>query len=185
MITVLLLAHSDFGASQANRALLHGLNDLPGLEVAELYALYPDGRIDFAVERERVLRANRLVLQFPLCWYSTPPLLKHWEDAVLTPLFYLEPDIAASTAGLPVLAATTTGGASGSYQPGGATGMTIDELFAPLRATARKCAWLWQPPFALHDVRTLDDDALVRAGEEYRSVILSTPTREQRLEIAA
>ncbi len=133
MTTVLLLAHPDFAASRANRALLAGLNDLPGLEVAELYALYPNGQIDFAVERERVLRADRLVLQFPLYWYSTPPLLKHWEDAVLTPLFYLEPDIAALMAGLPVLAATTTGGVSGSYQPGGATGMTIDELFAPLR----------------------------------------------------
>ena len=180
MTTVLLLAHSDFAASRANQALLRGLNHLPGLEVADLYALYPDGRIDFAVERERVLRADRLVLQFPLFWYSTPPLLKHWEDAVLTPLFYLEPGVAASTAGLSVLAATTTGGVSGSYQPGGATGMTIDELFAPLRATTRKCGWLWQPPFALHDVRNLDAAALARAGEEYRSVILSTPMRDQR-----
>ncbi len=185
MTTVLLVAHPDFAASRANRALLAGLDDLPGLEVAELYALYPHGQIDFAAERERVLRADRLVLQFPLYWYSTPPLLKHWEDAVLTPLFYLEPDIAASTAGLPVLAATTTGGVQGSYQRSGATGMTIDELFAPLRATARKCGWLWQAPFALYDVRTLDDAALARAGEEYRSVIVSLPKLEQRLEVAA
>jgi putative NADPH-quinone reductase len=220
MTTLLLLAHPDFAASRANRALLAGLNDLPGLEVAELYALYPNGQIDFMVERERMLRTDRLVLQFPLYWYSTPPLLKHWEDAVLTPLFYLEPDIAASMAGLPVLAATTTGGVSESYQPGGATGMTIDELFAPLipaalsgdryqshilhvaapptprayrstrraagiRATARKCGWLWQAPFALHDVRNLNDAALARAGEDYRSVILSAPMLEQRLEVAA
>lgn len=185
MNTVLLLAHPDFTASRANRALLVGLDDLPGLEIAELYALYPDGRIDFAIERERVLRADRLVLQFPLCWYSTPPLLKHWQDAVLTPLFYREPDIAASTAGLPVLAATTTGGPAASYLPGGPTGMTIDELFAPLKATARKCGWLWQAPFALYDVRNLDDAALARAGDDYRSTILSVPMLEQRSEVAA
>ena len=185
MTTVLLLAHPNLAASRANRALLAGLNDLPGLDVAELYALYPDGQIDVGVERERVLRAGRLVLQFPLYWYSTPPLLKQWEDAVLTRLFSLEPDIAASTAGLPVLAAATTGGVSGSYQPGGATGMTMDELFAPLRATARKCGWLWQAPFALHDVRNLDDAALARAGEAYRSVILSAPMLERRLDVAA
>jgi putative NADPH-quinone reductase len=185
LITVLLLAHPDFAASRANRALLAGLNDLPGLEVAELYALYPDGKIDVAVERERVLRADRLVLEFPLQWYSTPPLLKYWQDAVLTPLFYLEPSLAASTAGLPVLAATTTGGPSASYQPGGAGGMTIDELFAPLRATARKCSWLWQAPFALHDVRNLDDAAMARASEDYRSVILSAPMLEQRSEVVA
>ena len=185
MTTVLLLAHPDLAASRANRALFVGLSDLPGLEVAELYSLYPDNRIDFAVERERVLRADRLVLQFPLCWYSTPPLLKHWQDAVLTPLFYREPEVAASTAGLPVLAATTTGGPSASYQPGSLAGMTIDELFAPLRATARKCGWLWQAPFALHDVRNLDDAALARAGGDYRSTILSAPMLVRRSEAAA
>jgi putative NADPH-quinone reductase len=185
MSSVLLLAHPDFAASRANRALLNGLNDLPGLEVAELHSLYPTGQIDFGVERERALRADRLVLQFPLYWYSTPPLLKHWQDAVLTPLFYREPDIAASTAGLPVLATTTTGGPSASYQPGSPAGMTIDELFAPLRATARKCGWLWQAPFALHDVRNLDDAALVRAGDDYKSAILSAPMLERRSEVTA
>ena len=176
LTTVLLLAHPDFGASRANRALLAGLNDLPGLEVAELYALYPDGKIDAAIERERLLRADKLVLQFPLQWYSTPPLLKFWQDTVLTPLFYMEPAIAASTAGLPILVATTTGGPSKSYQPGG---MTIDELFAPLRATAHKCSWLWQAPLAVHDVRNLDDAALSRAGEGYKSVVLSVPMLER------
>ncbi|WP_428392828.1 NAD(P)H-dependent oxidoreductase [Lichenicoccus sp.] len=172
MTTVLLLAHPDFAASRANRALLAGLTDVPELEVAELYALYPDGKIDAAVERARLLRAGRLVLQFPLQWYATPPLLKYWQDAVLTPLFYLEPDVAASTAGLPVLAATTTGGPPASYQQGG---MRIDELFAPLKATARKCSWLWQAPFAVHDVRNLDDAALSRAGAAYQSVVLAAP----------
>ena len=185
MVTVLLLAHPDLAASRANRALLAGLNDLPGLEVAELYGLYPDGRIDVAVERGRVLRADRLVLQFPLYWYSTPSLLKHWQDAVLTPLFYREPDVAASTAGLPMLAATTTGGPPASYRPGDATGMTINELFAPLRATARKCGWLWQAPFALHDVRNLGDAALARAGEDYRSAVLAAPMLERRPAVPA
>ena len=91
---------------------------------------------------------------------------------MLTPLFYMEPDIAASTAGLPILAATTTGGPSASYEQGG---MTIGDLFAPLRATARKCGWLWQAPFAVHDVRNLDDAALSRAGEDYRYAVLSVP----------
>ncbi len=121
LVTVLLLAHPDLATSRANRALLDGLNGMPELEIAELYALYPDGEIDVAIERERVLRADRLVLQFPLQWYSTPPLLKLWQDAVLTPLFYMEPDLAAFTAGLPVLAATTTGGPLASFQPDGMT----------------------------------------------------------------
>ena len=176
MITVLLLAHPDFPASRANRALLAAVESLPDLELVELYDLYPDGRINVAVERERLLRANRLVLQFPLQWYSTPALLKAWQDEVLTPLFYLEPEVAARTLGLPILAATTTGGPLASYRADDAGVMTIETLFAPLRATARKCGWSWQTPFALHDVRNLDEDCLSRAGDEYRSFIINAPS---------
>jgi putative NADPH-quinone reductase len=174
MSTVLLLAHPTFPTSRANRALLSALTGTPDLEVAELYSLYPDGRIDGPAEHDRLLRATRLVLQFPLQWYSTPALLKEWQDAVLTPLFYLQPEIAAATAGLPLFAATTTGGPLSSYRRGGAA-MTINELFAPLRATARKCRWEWQPPFAVHDVRNLDDAALAKVGEDYRGALLATP----------
>ncbi len=181
MTSLLLLAHPDFATSRANRALLAGLDGLPGLETTELYALYPGGRIDAAAERVRLLRADRMVLQFPLQWYSVPPLLKAWLDAVLTPLFYLEPKVAASTSGLPLLAATTTGGPPGSYQQ---IGMTMDELFAPLQATARKCGWLWQTPFAVHDVRNLDDAALAQAGQRYRARILDIPVQATRVDAA-
>jgi putative NADPH-quinone reductase len=181
MTTILLLAHPNFAESRANRAMLAGLDGLPGLEIADLYALYPDGKVDYAVERARLLRADRLVLQFPLFWYSTPPLLKHWQDVVLTPLFYVEPDVAAATAGLPVLAATTTGGPTANYQPGN----TIDGLLAPLGATARRCGWRWQTPFALHDVRNLDDAALAQAGEVYASVVRSAEIRTRHIKVAA
>ena len=183
--TVLLLAHPNLAASRVNRALVDGLRDLPGLEIADLYALYPAGQIDFAIERARVLRADRLVLQFPLYWYSTPPLLKHWQDAVLTPLFYLEPDVAASTVGLPVIAATTTGGPPASYALGDPAVTTIDALFAPLKATARRCGWSWQVPFAVHDVRNIDDAALAVAREDYRSLVLAAPIRASRSSLAA
>lgn len=180
MPTVLVLAHPDFGASRANRALLAGLAGVPDLEIVDLYALYPDGQIDYAVERERILCAERLVLQFPLQWYSVPSLLKQWMDSVLTPLFYGEPDIAASTAGLVILAATTLGGPEVNYQRDGANGMTVNDLFAPLRATAGRCNWRWQAPFALYDVRNLDDGALARAAVEYRDALLSVPMPEER-----
>ena len=177
MTTVLLLAHPTFITSRANRAMLEAVADVPDLEIAELYALYPDGVIDTVAERKRLLRADRLIFQFPLQWYSTPALLKQWQDAVLTPLFYFEPTIAAATVGLPLFAATSTGGPLESYRPGG-TAMTIETLFSPLEATARKCRWRWQTPFAVHDVRNLDDDALAQAGDAYRVALVSLPVLE-------
>lgn len=185
MNAVLILAHPDLAASRANRALVEGVRDLPGLGVADLHALYPDGEIDFAAERARLLGADRLVLQFPMYWYSTPPLLKRWEDEVLTPLFYMEPDAAASTAGLPVLAATTIGGTAENYTAEGVIGFTVDQLFTPLRAIAGRCGWLWQRPHVVHDVRSLDDEALRGAGALYRSALLGMPAKDRRLALAA
>ncbi|WP_022721272.1 NAD(P)H-dependent oxidoreductase [Rhodopseudomonas sp. B29] len=185
MTTALLLAHPNFAASRANRALLAGVQDLPDLEIAELYALYPDRQIDIAAERERLLRADRLVLQFPLYWYSTPPLLKQWFDEVLTPILYKEPDVVAALAGLPLLAATTTGGVAGSYEGDNPSAGTIDELFAPLRATARKIGWQWQKPFALFDIRNQDDAGFARAGAAYRATIAALPKLEPRLRLAS
>lgn len=170
MNTLLIVAHPDISASRANRALLDGLAGIPGIDIVDLYRTYPDERIDLAVERDRLLGARRLILQFPMFWYSTPPLLKRWQDVVLTPLIYLEPESASALQGLPVMAATTTGGPTASYEQ---SGMRVDDLFAPLRATAKKAGWLWQPPFALHDVRTLNDDQLAQAGQAYRSVVLA------------
>lgn len=176
MTTLLLLAHPDLETSRVNRALLKGLQGLSDLEIADLYAFYPDNQIDPQAEIDRLLRADRVVLQFPLFWYSTPPLLKLWEDVVLTPMFYQKPDLGLSTAGLPVLAATTTGGPSASYHPESRIGLTIDDLFASLKATTRRCGWHWQSPFAVHDVRNLDDGSLAKAVDGYRSTIVSFMT---------
>lgn len=143
-----------------------------------VYALYPDGRIDSAAERQR--HPDRLVLQFPLRWYSTPALLKAWQDCVLTPLIYRETDAAASTVGLPVLAATTTGGPLASYDPQNPSVMSLNDLFGPLRGTAVKCRWEWQPPFAIHDVRNLDKAAFTLVSEDYRRAVLGRPILRRR-----
>jgi len=48
-----------------------------------LYEAYPDWSIDVTREHELLLAHDRIVLQFPFYWYSSPPLLKKWLDFVL------------------------------------------------------------------------------------------------------
>jgi putative NADPH-quinone reductase len=74
--TTILLFHPDFPQSKANRALVDAATALDGVEVVDVTALYPDGRFDLKAEVQRLLHIERLVLQFPVQWYSTPPLLK-------------------------------------------------------------------------------------------------------------
>lgn len=85
----------------------------------------------------------------------------------------------------PLLVATTTGGPSANYRQGSPIGFSIDELFAPLRAMALRCGWLWQPPFVVHDIRNLDDRALMRAAAEYRSTLSGAAKPARRAALVA
>jgi putative NADPH-quinone reductase len=169
MKTRLILAHPFFHASKANRALVEAVADLPGMEVADLYALYPDGQIDGEAEADRLLAADRLVLQFPMYWYSTPALLKQWQDVVLTPLFYMKPEIGARLAGRPLVVVVTTGGEAEGYRADGRTGFTVEELLRPLEATARRIGMIWETPFVVHDAREPTAEALALQAARYRS----------------
>jgi putative NADPH-quinone reductase len=88
--TLILLSHPDYANSRANRMLVEAAAALPEVQVAHLEEFYPDGRIDLDLEVARLIAARHIVLQFPVQWYSTPPLLKAWQDAVLTRMFYIK-----------------------------------------------------------------------------------------------
>ena len=82
MKTTVFLFHPNFANSRVNKALAAGL---PGdIEVRDMYALYPDFQIDVAKEQAVMEESDRIVLQTPMYWYSGTPLLKKWEDDVLT-----------------------------------------------------------------------------------------------------
>ncbi|MGM9905783.1 NAD(P)H-dependent oxidoreductase, partial [Lactobacillus sp.] len=82
MKTTIFLFHPDLTASKVNRALAAAASEA-GFEVRDLYRLYPDWEIDVQAEQAAMEASDRIVLQFPMYWYSCPPLLKKWEDLVL------------------------------------------------------------------------------------------------------
>ena len=168
--TLILLFHPHFDRSRASRALAEGAIAAPGTEIVDMQALYPDGCIDADAEVARLIGAGRIVLQFPVQWYSTPPLLKAWQDAVLTRMFYLAYEQeGAKLAGKPLMVAATAGNVREAYAPGGANLFSLRELLRPLEATANRCALRWEEPFLLYDAHKADDDALREAGAYYAS----------------
>ena len=87
---VVVYAHPYPDRSRAGRALLEAVQGLPDVEVRSLYELYPDFGIDVEAEQEALTRADTIVWQHPLYWYSVPGLLKHWFDKVLAGWAYGE-----------------------------------------------------------------------------------------------
>lgn len=80
---LIIYAHPYPHHSHANKRMLEQVRTLDGVEIRSLYHLYPDFNIDVAAEQEALSRADLVILQHPMQWYSTPPLLKLWLDKVL------------------------------------------------------------------------------------------------------
>jgi putative NADPH-quinone reductase len=167
--TLILFFHPDPAHSKANAALAAAASALPDTDVVDMQALYPDGAIDAGVEARRLLSAGRIVLQFPVQWYSTPPLLKAWQDAVLTRMFYLAHETEGRLLeGTPILVAATAGNVEQAYAPGGANLFPLEDLLRPLQAMANRCRLPWSAPFLLYRANRLDEEALRAAALSYR-----------------
>lgn len=177
--TLILLFHPDYQSSRTNRALAAAAGTRPGTTIIDMHALYPDGRIDSDAEVARLLAAERIILQFPVQWYSTPPLLKAWQDAVLTRMFYIHYEAeGAKLAGRPFMIAATAGNGPDAYGPSGANLFSLRDLLKPLQATAHRCALAWQEPFLIYDARRADAEALAAVSSHYVSRLAQFDARQ-------
>lgn len=78
MQTLLLFSHTFWDNSKVNKALLESAKSLPNLTIHNLNTAYPNGAIDVAKEVELLEKAQKIIFQFPLFWFSTPALMKEW-----------------------------------------------------------------------------------------------------------
>jgi putative NADPH-quinone reductase len=174
-MTLLLLFHPDLSRSRVNAALANAARGLRDVQIADMTSLYPQGiDMDRDGEREaaRLLGAERIVLQFPMQWYATPPVMKDWQDKVLTRMGYIHPDTeGAGLSGKPVMIAATMGAAEATYRREGRNRFTVAELLLPLRATVNRFAMDWQHTFLLYGAADLDAMALADAGRDYRDAL--------------
>jgi putative NADPH-quinone reductase len=170
--TLILCFHPDLSRSRANRAMLEAVKDLPGVTVVDLYGDYPSDQVDTALEVQRLMAANRLVLQFPVQWYSPPALLKTWQDSVLTQMYYIAHETQGRRLeGLPIMIAATAGNTSQAYSETGANLFPLEQLLQPLRATAHRCQWAWNEPFLIYRANKLSGVELGVIANQYRVMI--------------
>src|SRR6185312_10690659 len=84
--TILVIyAHPAPHRSPVHRRLAEAARALPGVEVRDLYELYPDFDIDGDHERALLAAAHLLVFLHPFRWYGMPSLVKEWMEVVLLP----------------------------------------------------------------------------------------------------
>ena len=179
MKTLVLVFHPDMSASHANRLLAAKAETLgDDVTVRSMYDLYPDQKVDVAAEQAALEAADRVVLQFPMYWYSTPALLKQWQDDVLLYGWAYGSTGKAlagkALAGKELLVAVSTGGPGEAYSHESSYGYTLTELLRPLQATANMVQMTYLAPFTTTGILTITDEALAQRAEDYAATLQST-----------
>jgi putative NADPH-quinone reductase len=147
--TLVVVAHPDLSKSRINRTWLDYLRPhADKTTVHELYKIYPNGKIDVAAEQKLLEEHDRIILQFPMFWFSTPSLLKQWLDDVLSYGWAFGPG-GDKLEGKEIGVAVSTGGPAHAYQAGAQNQYTLSELLRPLQMTAQYTRAKYLPVFAM------------------------------------
>jgi putative NADPH-quinone reductase len=135
--------------SRANAAMAKVASALDDITFVDLYADYPRHDIDVEKEQARLLHHDVILFQFPLYWYSTPSLLKEWQDLVLQHGFAYGHE-GDKLSGKTLMLAITAGGADDAYTQDGYQQFPIRAFLTPLEQTARLCRMAFSAPYVLY-----------------------------------
>lgn len=178
---LVLFAHPVLERSRVNRRLLSTIRGLEGVTIHDLYDAYPTLGIDALREQELLAEHDVIIFQHPFYWYSTPAIMKEWQDLVLQH-GWAYGDGGTKLRGKITFNAITTGGPAIAYRRGGYNRFTVRELLAPYEQTANLCGMRYLGPFVVHAaLRIVGDDDLGAAREGYRRLIEAL--RDERLDL--
>jgi len=170
MKALVLFAHPAFHKSKINKILVDGLSELEGVTFHDLYEHYPEFDIDVKEEQKLLSEHDCIIFQHPFFWYSTPAILKEWQDNVLQHGWaYGSKGVALK--GKYFFNAITTGAPEQAYKKGAFHDHTIKELLVPLKQTAVLCKMISLPPFVVHATHVMDTDEILDYKNDYFNLL--------------
>ncbi|HDY7995360.1 TPA: NAD(P)H-dependent oxidoreductase [Vibrio vulnificus] len=168
---LVIYAHPSQHRSEVNAPLFAAAQAVDGVTCVDLYAEYPQFDINIDKEQARLLEHDVIVFQFPLYWYSTPALLKEWQDLVLEYGFAYGTDGTALKDKL-MLCVVSAGGKEEAYKAEGYNYFTIRQLLAPIEQMAALTSMHYLPPFAIFGARTaLEENRIDQHVERYATLL--------------
>lgn len=184
MKVLVLFAHPALERSRVNRELIQAARACAGVTFHDLYETYPDLHIDIEREQELLLAHDVYVFQHPFFWYSTPALLKEWQDLVLEHNWAYGHD-GRQLRGKITLNVLTAGGPQHAYQAGGFNRFTVRQLLAPWEATAALCGMRFLAPFVVFGALRLAGADVAPHRTRYRHLLQALVDDRLDLERAA
>lgn len=175
-------AHPALERSRVNRELAEAIRHLPGVTFNDLYEEYPDFDIDIAREQQLLVEHPMIIFQQPFYWYSTPALVKQWEELVLEHGWAYGSE-GHALEGKKVLCVITTGGREEAYRAGGHNRYTMDQFLRPSEQTFKLCRMEWLPPFIVHGTHGMRRETIESHARDLQRTIEAL--RDDRIDLAA
>ncbi len=180
---LILFAHPSQNRSEVNLPLFRASQEVEWATCVDLYAEYPDFRINIEREQQRLVEHDVIICMFSLYWYSTPSILKEWQDLVLEYGFAYGHH-GKALAGKTFFCGLTAGGAEKAYHTDGYNHFTIRELLQPLEQTAMLTGMRYLPPYTLFSARTASEEGRIRPHiEQWMTVLEMLRTNQYNPEV--
>ena len=158
---IVYYAHPGHKHSHVNRFMARAAAAIDGITYVDLYRDYPRYDIDVDVEQQRLLDHDVVVFQFPMFWYSTPSIIKEWQDLVLEHGFAYGAG-GDRLSGKRLQLAITAAGPEEAYTEAGYQHFPIRTFLTPLEQTARLCDMRFPAPYVLYSALRAPGAGLVQ-----------------------
>ncbi|MEO1202218.1 MAG: NAD(P)H-dependent oxidoreductase [Pseudomonadota bacterium] len=158
-------AHPGHRYSHANKAMWRRARNVADISQVDLYAEYPRFEIDIDREQQRLVDHDVILFQFPMFWYSTPSLVKEWEDLVLEHGFAYGSG-GTALKGKIFMLAVTAAGPKDAYTRAGYQHHDIRTFLTPLEQTANLCDMTFPAPYVLFSSLKAPAEGLIEPHAE-------------------
>lgn len=169
MKTLIILAHPDIKNSRINKALKTAALE-SGASISELYEKYPNFNFDIEKEQELLVAHDRIILQFPCFWYSSPPLLKKYFDDIFTYGFAYGSSgkaLEGKEFGLSV----SFGAKEHEFCEDSVGCKYVDDIFTPFKCSIGFVGAKPLKSFFVFDAQNISDEELKQKTESYKDYI--------------
>lgn len=167
MQTLVIFSHQYFQKSKVNKALLEAIKGLPNVKVRNLDELYGTDIKGFDIKKEQefLSEAQKIIFQFPLFWFSTPPMLKAYQDEVFTATLYSNKgDILANKE---FHMAVSLGSEESKYSSSGRNENSLREYLLPLFGMAKYCKMQPKEIFVSDNSFKVTDEQISEFARKY------------------
>ena len=168
--TLVIFAHPYLEYSNSNVELYNFYVRDQHFTLRDLYEEYSDFHIAAFRERKRLKDFDRIIFQFPMIWFGTPPLLKLWIEEVFD-RGWLKEDAHNPLEGKEVYILVTTGGKESSFTKAGTYQYTVEELISSLIVTLKVFKTDLKKVLVVYEANKLTKKEIILQKQEFVKIL--------------